>query len=92
MGQAKKRGTFEERKQQSIEVAVIEQKLRDAEEDRRYAERQRAVAEAQARVDAMPEDEREAYVQAYRAKMRRQRSSRLGGAIAIAALVGMGAF
>ena len=72
MGQAKSRGTFEERKQQSIAAAVIER-------NRRHAELECAAAEEQARVDAMPEEEREAYV----AKMRKRRRH-LGAMIGMA--------
>ena len=57
MGQAKKRGTFEERKQQSIEASKIRQAEADAEWDRRQAERQAA---ANAKWDAMSDEEKHA--------------------------------
>lgn len=57
MGQAKKRGSFEERQQQSFNRAVEDQ-LKRAE-----LQRQRT-AEAQARYDAMSPDEKQAYATA----------------------------
>lgn len=72
MGQAKRRGSFEDRKDLAIYNAIEAQKLKDAEEDRRYNERMRARAAEQARVDAMPEEERAAYVAAYHARKPRR--------------------
>lgn len=57
MGQAKKRGTFEERSQQAIACRVEEIRKADEKEDRRYAERQAA---EKAKWDAMTEDEQHA--------------------------------
>ena len=57
MGQAKKRGTFEERSQQAIARRAEEIRKADEEEDRRYAERQAA---AKAKWDAMTEEEQHA--------------------------------
>ena len=94
MGQAKKRGTFEERKRQSIATAEIynaritaERERITAERERITAERELRLAEEQARVDAMPEEEREAYAQAYR-----ERSRRVGTMIGMATLAGVGLF
>lgn len=84
MGQAKRRGSFEVRKDLAIYNAIEAQKLKAAEDDRRYMERKRAVAEEQARVDAMPEDERAAYVAAYQA--RKTRRTNMAGLIAMTAL------
>ena len=87
MGQAKKRGTFEERKRQSIATAEIYNARITAERERITAERELRLAEEQARVDAMPEEEREAYAQAYR-----ERSRRVGTMIGMATLAGVGLF
>lgn len=57
MGQAKQRGTFEERRQQAITRRAEQIRKADEEEDRAYAARQAA---AQAEWDAMSEDERHA--------------------------------
>jgi hypothetical protein len=57
MGQAKKRGTFEERSQQAIARRAEEIRKADEEEDRRYAERQAA---EKAKWDAMTEEEQHA--------------------------------
>jgi hypothetical protein len=84
MGQAKRRGSFEDRKDLAIHNAIESRKLKDAEEDRRYNERMRARAEEQARVEAMPEEERAAYVAAYHA--RKQRRTNVAGLLAITAL------
>lgn len=57
MGQAKKRGTFEERSQKAIARRAEEIRKADEEEYRRYAERQAA---AKAKWDAMTEEEQHA--------------------------------
>ncbi len=46
MGQAKQRGSFEERRQQAIIIREEQQRLADEEADRAYAERQRKAKEA----------------------------------------------
>lgn len=92
MGQAKRRGSFEDRKDLAIYNAIERRKLAAAEDDRRYNERMRARAEEQARVDAMPEEERAAYVAAYRAKARKRIPGRQGAMLAMATLAGLSAF
>lgn len=84
MGQAKRRGSFADRKDLAIYNAIERRKLEDAEDGRRYDERMRAQAEEQARVDAMPEEERAAYVAAYHA--RKKRRTNMAGLLAITAL------
>lgn len=78
MGQAKKRGTFEDRRQQSIARQAEEIRKADEEEDRRYAERQAA---AKGKWDAMTEEEQHA------AKTRAARNHR--GALPIMGILPM---
>ena len=54
MGQAKRRGTFDERSKQAIARRAEEIRKADEDDDRRYAERKAA---AKAKWDAMTEEE-----------------------------------
>jgi hypothetical protein len=84
MGQAKRRGSFEERRQQSIANREEETRKADAEADRLYAERQAA---AQAKWDAMTPEEQDAAL-----TRNRRRRSPMGmiGILPMLMLAGMG--